>query len=68
MNKTTFEIKFDAVLSKNDIARKIKEMRNDKEMTQNQFDYIFERLKDIEEYIGIMNQPSIEDILESPFE
>jgi hypothetical protein len=51
---------FDAILAKNQIARELKQSREDVSLNN-----IKKLLLIIEEYIGEGNQPSVEDILES---
>ena len=51
---------FDAILAKNQIARELKQKKDDVSLTN-----IKNLLLIIEEYIGEGNQPSVEDILES---
>ena len=56
---------FSAILSKNEITRTLKQFKEELKSISFPFDYIVYRLKDIEEYIGVMNQPCIKDILKS---
>ena len=59
---------FEAILSKNDIARTLKEfIKYGKKPSKSDMEFIFTRLYDIENYIGEANQPSIEDILQSDY-
>jgi hypothetical protein len=51
---------FDAILAKNQIARELKQNREDISLNN-----IKKLLLVIEEYIGEGNQPSVEDILQS---
>jgi hypothetical protein len=51
---------FDAILAKNQIARELKQSREDVSLNN-----IKKLLLIIEEYIGEGNQPSVEDILQS---
>lgn len=62
--ETEEEIKFNAILSKNCIARKIKTYKEDGD-GYIPADYIIERLKEIEKFLGTSNQPSVEGIIES---
>lgn len=61
------DIQFDAVVAKNNIARTLRALArgeytsiNELPLNQLRFD-----LNEIETYIGVMNQPSVDDILES---
>ncbi len=53
---------FDAILSKNEIARKLAQYQRDKDSLP--VEYILYRLIDIELAIGTANQPSVKDIFE----
>ena len=55
--------KFTAILAKNDIARQLRNTIHSGESIS--VPVIEECLKQIEEYIGIGNQPSVEDIINS---
>ena len=57
------EIKFNAILSKNCIARELRNFKNFKEKIS--VDYVIARLQEIENFIGVGNQPNINSILKS---
>jgi hypothetical protein len=54
---------FKAILAKNEIARALKEYKKHSEVLH--IDYIISNLKDIEKFIGQLNQPSIDEIMDS---
>jgi len=56
------EIKFRAILAKNDIAREIKDYLKGEPLS---ISIIINRLRDIELYLGEANQPDITSILNS---
>ena len=59
------EKKFNAILSKNDIARGIKYYKKGEGLA---VEYLIARLQKIEDFIGNGNQPSINSILTSNFD
>jgi len=58
--------KFEAILSKNNIARELRDFINRNEPMSTTA--IIYALKQIEEYLGEDNQPSVEEILTSKFD
>jgi hypothetical protein len=58
--------RFDAILAKNDIAREIKQLRNNQEPISS--NVIIYALETIEQFLGEGNQPSINDILNTTVE
>ena len=58
--ETETELKFKAVLAKNEIARQLKGNREDISIKT-----VVEYLKQIEAFTGVLNQPSVEDIEEN---
>ena len=68
MTKEKFDAikKFDAILAKNDIAREIKQLRNNQEPIS--FTAIKYALETIELFLGEGNQPSVNDILNTTIE
>lgn len=58
--ETETELKFKAVLAKNEIVRHLKGLTEELSVG-----VILECLKEIEAYTGVLNQPSVEDIIEN---
>lgn len=51
---------FTAILAKNDIARELRDYKNGEPISPTK---IVHCLTQIEEYLGVANQPSVEDII-----
>lgn len=55
---------FEAILAKNDIARYIARLVNDGHGGHLSVEYLLSRLEELEEEIGVANQPSVRNIFE----
>jgi hypothetical protein len=62
MKKTIFDIKFDAILSKNDLAREFIEMNQLGIIDSQKLDFLIGKLINIEDCIGTMGEPSVRKI------
>lgn len=66
MNQKKEDIHFSAILAKNSIARMLG-LEKDSISNSTQA-YIMARLKEIEEYTGELNQPSVKDMYEESYD